>query len=574
MRTTSLLTAAVILIVTACGSPGRGQRRIPPRAAVSTADPIATEIGLQVLRNGGNATDASVAIGFALAVCYPSAGNLGGGGFAVCYRPDDSAALALDFRETAPAAATRDMYLDENGDVVQERSRLGHLAVGVPGSVAGLWKLHQRLGSLPWKTLLAPAIRLASQGVVVSPEFAADLARKEKEFARYPATAQQFLKLDGSGYAAGDTLRQPELAATLRRIADDGPDGFYRGPTADAVVAEMKRGGGLITHADLDGYEAKWRDVVSVDYRDHTVWSMPPPSSGGICLGMMLNMLGHWHSAQVDLDSASGVQRYIECARRAYADRAAHLGDDDFYDVPREMLLSPLYAARRRATIGPRATPSADVQAGAAPKAEGEETTHYSVLDAQGNAVSVTTTLNFGYGSLVTVPGAGFLLNNEMDDFSAKPGVPNAYGLVGAEANAVEPGKRMLSSMSPTIVTRDGKVVLVVGTPGGSTIITSVLQVIVRVLDQKESLADAVRAPRIHHQWLPDVVLYEENPQPLPALIEDLRSHGYTMQPRGPIGDVCAIHVGEFRIRAIADPRRRGAAGVVAVAREGARPRD
>lgn len=539
-----------------------------PRAAVSTADPIATEVGLQVLRKGGNATDASVAIGFVLAVCYPSAGNLGGGGFAVCYRPNDKVALALDFRETAPAGASRDMYLDEAGEVVAERSRFGHLAVGVPGSVAGMWELHQRLGSLPWKALLAPAIRLADNGFTVSSDFAGDLARAKEKLGRHPATARQFLKPDGSTHTAGETLRQPELARTLRRIAEQGPDGFYKGPTADAVVAEMKRGAGLITHDDLAGYKAKWRDVVSVNYRGHTVWSMPPPSSGGICLGMMLNMLERWPSAGIDLDTFAGVHHYVECARRAYADRATHLGDDDFWDVPRTQLLSRHYAEQRRATIGPGATRSADVKAGDSPPKEGEETTHYSVLDAQGTAVSVTTTLNFGYGSLVTVPGAGFLLNNEMDDFSAKPGVPNAYGLVGAEANAVEPGKRMLSSMSPTIVTRNGKVTLVVGTPGGSTIITSVLQVIVRVIDQRESLADAVRAPRIHHQWLPDVVFYEENPQPLPKLISMLEEQGYTMEPRGPIGDVCAIHVGEFRLDAVADPRRRGAASTVAIPRE------
>ena len=565
MRLIPLATATVILLSLGCANTGGRNRQPLPRAAVSSADPIATEIGLAVLRKGGNAADASVAIGFALAVCYPSAGNLGGGGFAVCYRPDDELGLALDFRETAPAAATRDMYLDEAGEVVPDRSRYGHLAVGVPGSVAGMWALHERLGSMPWKLLLAPAIRLADEGFVVSPAFAADLARDKDKLARNSATARQYLKEGGGSYRAGETLRLPELAQTLRRIAEQGPDGFYKGATADAIVTEMERGGGLITHDDLAGYEAKWRDVVSVNYRGHTVWSMPPPSSGGICLGLMLQMLAGWPRDGVDLDTLRGVHRYVECARRAYADRAAHLGDDDFYDVPRTMLLSRHYAEQRRAGIVPGANASATVRAGEVPNRESEETTHYSVLDGEGNAVSVTTTLNFGYGSLVTVPGAGFLLNNEMDDFSAKPGVPNAYGLVGAEANAIEPGKRMLSSMSPTIVTRNGKVVLVVGTPGGSTIITSVLQVILRVLDQQESLSDAVGAPRIHHQWLPDVVFYEENPQPLPRLISDLEEQGYTLKPRGAIGDVCAIHVGEFRMDAVADPRRRGSAGTIAL---------
>ncbi len=561
------LTICVLLstILVSCSSATKSIPIVVRRAAVSTADPLATEVGLQVLAAGGNAADAAVAIGFAMAVCYPSAGNLGGGGFAVSFRPEDAVATSLDFRETAPAAATRDMYLDGEGNVVADRSRYGHLAVGVPGSVAGMWALHERYGSLPWDRLIAPAIAFADAGIVVSPDFAADLARSQEKLSRHPATAKQFLKPDGSGYRAGERFRQPELAATLRRIAEHGPDGFYKGATADAIVAEMQSGGGLITHDDLAGYEAKWREVVSVNYRDHTVWSMPPPSSGGICLGMMLNMLSGWPPGAVDLDTAAGVQRYVECARRAYADRAAHLGDSDFWDVPRAWLLSPAYADQRRATIDGRATPSSEVSAGAAPQREGEQTTHYSVLDADGFAVSITTTLNFGYGSLITVPGAGFLLNNEMDDFSAKPGVPNAYGLIGAEANAVAPRKRMLSSMSPTVVTKGGRVVLVAGTPGGSTIITSVLQIIVRVLDQQEPLADAVEAARVHHQWLPDVVFYEDSRSPLPALLGDLEGRGYELKPRGLIGDVCAIQVTPRSIQAVADTRRRGKAGTVRV---------
>ena len=561
------LTICVLIgaLLSSCATGTKAVPVVERLAAVSTADPLATKVGLHVLAMGGNAADAAVAIGFALAVCYPSAGNLGGGGFAVCFRRSDAVATALDFRETAPAAATRDMYLDEQGNVVPERSRYGHLAVGVPGSVAGLWTLHERYGSLPWKSLVAWARLIADFGFVVSPEFAADLARSHDKLKRYPATAELFLKADRSGYGAGERFRQPELAATLRRIAEHGPDGFYKGATADAIVKEMERGGGLVTRADLSGYEAKWREVVSVDYRGHTVWSMPPPSSGGICIGMMLNMMKAWPPAAVDLDTANGVQRYVECARRAYADRATHLADSDFWEVPRAWLLSTRYADERRATILGRATPSAEVNAGIAPKREGEQTTHYSVLDADGFAVSITTTLNFGYGSLITVPGAGFLLNNEMDDFSAKPGVPNAYGLVGAEANAVGPNKRMLSSMSPTVVTKQGRVVLVAGTPGGSTIITSVLQVLLRVLDQQESLADAVAAPRVHHQWLPDVVFYEDSRTPLPALLSDLEGRGYKLKPRGLIGDMCAIHVTPRAIHAVADDRRRGKAGTTKV---------
>jgi gamma-glutamyltranspeptidase/glutathione hydrolase len=560
---------AILILAAACAAPPEKPAPKKPTessaatAAVSTADPIATQVGMDILAQGGNAADAAVAIGFALAVCYPSAGNLGGGGFAVTYRPGDGSALALDFRETAPLGATRDMYLDKDGNVVQEKSRFGHLAVGVPGSVAGMWELHERLGSLKWSALLAPAIRLADEGFLVSHAFAEQLEGMREKFLRHPATAKQFTKPDGSSYAAGDTLRQKELAATLRLISQRGPRGFYEGATAHAIVAEMVRGQGLITHADLESYEAKWRNVVGVDYRGHRVWSMPPPSSGGICLGMMLNMLGGWQPSEIDLDSSAGLHRYIESARRAYADRATHLGDSDFWDVPRDWLLSSSYAAERRATIGEQATKSAAIQAGAIGKREGEETTHYSVLDPHGFAVSVTTTLNFGYGSLITVPGAGFLLNNEMDDFSAKPGVPNAYGLVGAEANAVAPRKRMLSSMSPTIVTKDGDVVMVVGTPGGSTIITTVLQVIVRVLDMGQSLADAVAAPRIHHQWLPDTVFFEEERAPkYDLLLPAIEARGNTVEGRGLIGDVCAILVTPTNVSAVADSRRRGSAAV------------
>ena len=530
-------------------------------AAVSTADPLATRVGLEVLAAGGNAADAAVAVGFALAVVYPSAGNLGGGGFAISFDPATETATALDFRETAPAAATRDMYLDETGNVVPERSRFGHLAVGVPGSVAGMADLHARHGSLPWRELVAPAIVLARDGFVVSAPFADELNRNAEKLGRHATTARLFVKSDGAPWAAGERLALPTLAKTLERIAEHGAAGFYAGPVADALVAEMERGNGLITRADLADYSTQWRDVIRFPYRGRDVWSMPPPSSGGICLAMIAGVLARFPEGEVDLNTEDGVHRYVEAARRAYADRAEHLGDSDFHAVPREWLLSDAYAAARQKDIGPRATPSADVNAGTPGKPEGEETTHYSILDADGMAASVTTTLNFGYGSLVSVEGAGFLLNNEMDDFSAKPGVPNAYGLVGNAANAIAPGKRMLSSMSPTIVTRDGDVELVVGTPGGSTIITSVMQQLIRILDMQQSAVVACAAPRIHHQWLPDQIFYESERAPSDALLAGLRERGHALAPRAAIGNVATIHVADGVVRAVADPRWRGAAG-------------
>ena len=529
----------------------------PRAAAVATADPLATQVGLDILAAGGNAADAAVAVGLALAVVYPSAGNLGGGGFAVTYDPGAGQATALDFRETAPAAATRDMYLDAEGNAVPDRSRYGHLAVAVPGSVAGMVALHARHGSLPWSDLVSPSITLARDGFAVSEAFAAELNRRAESFARHANTSKLFTKPDGAPWVAGEILAFPSLASTLGRIATEGRDGFYSGPVADAIVEEMQRGQGLITHADLQGYTTRWREVVQFPFRGRVVYSMPPPSSGGLCLALMAGILGA-SGESLALDTAAGAHRFVEAARRAYADRATHLGDGDFYDVPRAWMLSPEYALQRHAEIGDRATPSEQVRAGIAGEPEVEETTHYCVLDADGMAVSVTTTLNFGYGSLVSVEGAGFLLNNEMDDFSAKPGVPNAFGLVGNEANAIEPGKRMLSSMSPTIVVHDGAVELVVGSPGGSTIITTVLQQLIRIIAQGQSAAEANAAPRIHHQWLPDKVFYEAGREPAANVLEGLRQRGHDLAPRGRIGGVCTIHVLPDRVDAVADPRGRG----------------
>ncbi|MCI0343441.1 MAG: gamma-glutamyltransferase [Planctomycetales bacterium] len=530
-------------------------------AAVATAEPFATHAAADVLADGGNAVDAAVCAALTLAVTYPSAGNLGGGGFLVTWDPGTREAHALDFRETAPAAATRDMYLGPDGNPDPEKSLEGHLAVGVPGSVRGLSAAHRKFGRLPWKSLVLPAIHLAEEGIPVSAGLAGEFKRHAEKLARYPASAAAFLKADGSPHGKGDSWKQPDLARTLRRIAE-GPSDFYTGETARLIVEEMKRGGGILDVHDLSCYSAAWRDPIRVPYRGREVVSMPPPSSGGVCVGMILRVLEGWTPAEIRLDDPAGAHRYVEAARRVYADRSQHLGDPDQWRVPLAWLLSPAYAAERRATIRmDGATGSRNVAPGAEPRREGVHTTHLSVLDFDGRAASLTTTINSGYGSHVTVGGAGFLLNNEMDDFSAKPGAPNLYGLVGGEANAVAPGKRMLSSMAPTVVLEDGRARLVVGTPGGSTIITSVFQVVTRVVDQGESLEAAVAAPRLHHQWLPDKLFHEKGRAPPPALLEALAKLGHTLEPRPEIGDVCAIAVdGAGRATAVADPRGRGLA--------------
>ena len=462
---------------------------------------------MDILKGGGNAVDAAVAVGFALAVTYPSAGNIGGGGFMVI-RLADGTTVANDHRETAPAKAQRDMYLDDEGEVVDGLSTASHLAVGVPGSVAGLLAVLERHGTLPRRAVVAPAIALAKEGFALPADIAGQFQRQRKAFAPYPASAAKFAKKDGSPFAAGDLFRQPQLAATLERIAEHGRDGFYKGLTASQIVAEMQRGGGLVDYPDLEGYRPVWRTPVRGTYRGYDILSMPPPSSGGLLLAQMLNILEAYDVASLGHGSAAAAHLMIEAERRAYADRATHLGDPDFYDVPAQMLADKRYARQRFADFDPlKATDSTAVAAGEPWPAESVETTHVSVLDAAGNAVAYTTTLNLGYGSKIVVTDAGFLLNNEMDDFSAKPNTPNAFGLLGGEANAIEPGKRMLSSMTPTIVLRDDEPFLVTGSPGGSTIITTVLQVVLNVLDHGMDLGEAVAAPRFHHQWQPNRVV-------------------------------------------------------------------
>jgi gamma-glutamyltranspeptidase/glutathione hydrolase len=522
-------------------------------AMVVAVSPLAVEVGVDVLRRGGNAVDAAVAVGFALAVVHPAAGNIGGGGFLVL-RLASGEVATLDYRETAPARATRDMYLDADGTVLPT-SMTGHLAAGVPGSVAGLAEAHRRFGRLPWADLIAPAVRLAAEGFHLDTTRAHGIAAAAERLGQFPASARQFLP-GGTAPGIGDVLAQPDLARSLRSIAEDGPSVFYAGWIADSIVAEMARGAGLITHADLAGYRPWWRDPVTFAYRGHTIYSMAPASSGGITLALMLNMLEGVDSMPA-FGTAAHVHLMAEVMRRAFADRNHYLGDPAFVDMPVEALVSQAYADARRADIEPeRATPSAGVVPG---PVEATQTTHYSVVDSEGNAVAVTTTINGAFGSAVTVSGAGFLLNNEMDDFAASPDQPNQYGLIQGAANAIAPGKRMLSAMTPTIVLDpEGALRLVMGTPGGPTIITTVAQVISNVIDHHMPLDSAVAAPRVHHQHLPDTLRYERGGLAGPAL-RQLRRMGYALgQRRGYSGEVAAIiRVGGQWV-GVADPRMRG----------------
>ena len=475
------------------------------RGIVSAEDALAAQIGRDILAKGGNAVDAAVATGFALAVTHPDAGNLGGGGFMLVYLSDSQDTMAIDFREVAPAAASRGMYLDESGNVDNQRAQYSHLSAGVPGTVMGLLEALESYGSMSRKEVMAPAIQLASSGFVVSFGLADALKRHEEELSIDPSSKAYF-----TGLEPGDVWKQKDLAATLKRISREGSDGFYKGKTADLIVDEMTSGNGLITLEDLASYQVVKRKAVSGQYKGYDIYAMSPPSSGGVHIIQMLNILSGYDLKYDGHNSAAYLHKLIESMRRAYADRSKYLGDPDFFDVPVADLTDIDYAARLRESIDlSKASLSSDILPGSELYPEPQNTTHYSVIDKDGNAVSVTYTLNFSFGSGYSVDGAGFLLNNEMDDFSAKPGAPNGYGLIGGEANQIEPRKRPLSSMTPLIATKDGKVVLVTGSPGGSTIITSVLQVVLNVLEWDMNIAEATHRPRIHHQWLPDRVTIE-----------------------------------------------------------------
>jgi gamma-glutamyltranspeptidase/glutathione hydrolase len=526
-------------------------------AAIAMPDTFSAEVASQVLAAGGNAVDAAIAVDFTLAVTEPEAGNIGGGGFMLIWM--DGKAEFLDYRETAPLAAHRDMYLDDAGNVTSMASRYGHLAVGVPGTVAGMWAAHQRHGSIPWSELLAPAIRLARDGFVVPGHLAEVYAEESANFAGKSNLNDYF-----SGLQAGAMFKQPELAATLQRVADNGPDGFYKGETADLIVAEMERGGGLITLADLARYEAIWREPLRGKWRDYDVLSAPPPSSGGFAVIQLLRIkdfLAH-EFAGLEHNSPQYIHLVAEIEKRVFADRAEYLGDTDYVDVPMARLLSDEYLRMRAQEVNPDAISTLD---GVAPGLESMDTTHFSIVDKNGNAVANTTTLNLTFGSGVVVEGAGFILNDEMDDFSAKPGVPNAYGVVGSTANEIQPGKRMLSSMAPTILLRDGEVELVVGTPGGSTIFTSVFQVIVNIFDFGMTPSEAAGATRFHHQLLPpDLVTFSPS-RPLPEeVISQLSDRGYRAEPHSyKFGDVQVI-VGDGETWAAgSDSRHRGESRVL-----------
>ncbi len=519
--------------------------------AVVSAHPLASQAGLLMLKKGGNAVDAAIATQWALAVVYPGAGNIGGGGFMVAFLKNRKP-IALDYRETAPAGASRDMYLDADGNAVGEKSLYGHLSAGVPGTVAGLFASHQ-FARLPMPVLIQPAIDLAEKGFVITEGEAGALNSSREAFEKYNSQTPLFVKT--AGWKKGDTLVQADLANTLKRIKSHGSKGFYEGATAQLIVEEMKRGNGLISIDDLKNYKAKFREAQLCNYRGYQIIGMPMPSSGGLLLTQMLKMIEPYPIGKMGFQTTAAVQLMVEAERRAYADRAKYMGDADFYKVPVAELSDRAYLKNRMKDYQPgKAGNSSTTVEGVIAGYESEETTHLSVIDHQGNGVSVTTTLNNNYGSKTVVAGAGFLLNDEMDDFSAKPGSPNLFGAVGGSANAIEPGKRMLSSMAPTIVLKNNKPFLVVGTPGGTTIPTSVFQTIVNIIDFEMTTDDAVNQPKFHHQWLPDEVFVER--RFASSTREQLKTMGYNITERGPIGRTEVIRVlPDGRFEAVADKR-------------------
>ncbi len=525
---------------------------ITEHAMVVSAHPLASEVGKQILQNGGNAVDAAIAVHMALAVVYPEAGNIGGGGFFVI-RQNDGSNYSLDFRERGPLLAHRDMYLDEDGEVIDRKSIKGHLAAGVPGAVDGMVKAYERFGSLSWEMLIQPAVELAEKGFVLTQGEADKFNRTADNFREYSTVNP--LHFTGKDWKENDTLVQTQLANTLKLIRDQGRDGFYKGQTATYIVEEMQRGEGIISYEDLEKYESTWREPLTGTYKEYKVITMGPPSSGGIIILQMLGIMEDREVSNVGDSYADYIHLKTEMERRIYADRATYMADADFYPVPVNELLDKNYLSQRFQTFNPnRATPSDEVGAGKI-LSMSEETTHFSIIDPEGNAVACTTTLNGGMGSSVVVDGAGFILNNEMDDFSIKPGHPNMFGVLGGEANQIEPGKRMLSSMTPTILEKDGQLFMVVGTPGGSTIPTSVFQAIVNVVEFGMGMQQAVNEPRLHSQWQPEVISYEKGglDEQIKSLLEE---KGHHFNERSGIGRVDAILVlPDGRLEAGADPR-------------------
>jgi gamma-glutamyltranspeptidase/glutathione hydrolase len=556
------------LLLTAAIGPTQAQRaandmpRVEPVSArhgmVSSQEARATHVGVEILRKGGNAVDAAIATGFAMAVTYPRAGNIGGGGFMVIHLAKGNRQVAIDYRETAPAATTRDTYLDAQGEADPAKSRELGLAIGVPGTVAGFALAHAKYGSgkFTWADLIRPAIELARNGIPVETDIADSLSFAAQRFARWPASAKIFLRSDGSPLREGDRLVQIDLAATLETIARRGPRAFYEGPIADRIASAVREAGGLMTAEDLKNYRAVERTPVRGTYRGYDIVSMPPPSSGGVLLIEMLNVLEGYKPQAGD---PAWFHLMIETMKRAYADRARFLGDPDVTKMPVAGLISKRYAAAQRETIDPkRARPSLELAASNPAQFESDNTTHYSVVDRFGNAVSNTYTLNLSYGVGLVAEGTGVLLNNELDDFAAKPGAPNAFGLVGLdEANAPGPGKRPLSSMTPTIVLRNGKPVLVTGSPGGSRIITTALQVVSNVIDHRMDIAEAVGAPRLHHQWLPDEVIAEPTVPDFMVRALEVRGHRVSVRPFGTSAN--SIQLGPKGLIGAADTRTRGA---------------
>jgi gamma-glutamyltranspeptidase/glutathione hydrolase len=533
-----LISAFFVLAGCARGTLSRNVSDEYHNGMVVCAYPDAAQVGLDILKKGGNAVDAAVAVQFALEVTHPEAGNIGGGGFMV-FRSAKGQTNTLDFREKAPAAAKQDMYLDSAGNVIKDMSIATHQASGVPGSVDGMVEAHRKYGHLKWEELVQPAIVLARNGFKITRRLADDLNRNSADFKKRNEGVNYLLKEDG--WHEGNILIQEDLAKTLEQIRDKGRAGFYDGVVADELVNEMQNGKGLITKADLQNYHAVWRNALTGNYKDYKIITMPPPSSGGVALLQLLQMVEKYPVNKWGFNRDSTIQLMVEAERRVYADRSKYLGDPDFYKVPVDSLLRPGYNAFRMSNFSwDKATPSSDILPGKFVGYESDQTTHYSIVDRAGNAVAITTTLNGSFGSKIFVKGAGFLLNNEMDDFSSKPGVPNMFGLVGGKANRIQPGKRMLSSMTPTIIEKDGKLFMVVGTPGGSTIITSVFQTILNVIEFNQDMQQAVSSRRFHHQWLPDEVNVEKDAIDSVTRAK-LQQKGYKIVDGGPSGRVDAI---------------------------------